>query len=184
MGYRVAVLKPIETGVVTLPEDGQALLELIQELNPECQALHVKDIVPIQFTLPAAPYVANKAKKIDKETLSLALEKLEKLCDIVIIEGAGGLYVPVDEETMIIDLIAFFKAKALLITHCKLGCINDTLLSLQALERKNINFEWALNCRDDDKSFQTVSKPYFDDVFEKLFSINDDLNELAKRLMT
>ena len=183
MGYRVGVFKPIETGVVTEPIDGQELLNLVQKLNPEYQTLHVDDIVPIQFTLPAAPYIANKADDIDKEILLNALLKLEKLCDIIIIEGAGGLYVPIDKETMIIDLITYFKAKALLITHCNLGCINDTLLSLKALENENISYEWALNCRDNDKNFDEISKPYFIDTFKKLYSINDDLSKLAEKLI-
>ncbi|MEA3523571.1 MAG: dethiobiotin synthase [Campylobacterota bacterium] len=183
MGYRVGVFKPIETGVVSLPEDGQELLELIQKLNPECRALHVNDIVPIQFKLPAAPYIANNAKDIDKEVLTQALDKLELLCDIILIEGAGGLYVPVDTNTMIIDLISYFNAKALLITHCKLGCINDTLLSCKALESQDISYEWALNCREQDSSFTTVSKPYFDDTFKNIYSINDDIFELAEKLI-
>ncbi len=183
LGYRVGVFKPIETGVITQAEDGEQLLKLIQELNHECHSLHVKDIVPIQFRLPAAPYVANNAKTINKEILSKALEKLEHLCDIIIIEGAGGLYVPVDSDTMMIDLISYFKAKALLITHCQLGCINDTLLSLKALENENISYEWALNCRDNDTSFETVSKPYFNDAFKTFFSINDDTIKLAEKLI-
>jgi dethiobiotin synthetase len=184
MGYKVAAFKPIETGVVSEPEDGSALLSLIQELNPLTHALHVSDIVPIQFQLPAAPYVASGAQCIDKDKLLKALEKLESLCDIIIIEGAGGLYVPVDKTTMMIDLIRFFEAKALLVTHCKLGCINDTLLSIKALEMNNISYEWALNCKDDKGGFKRVSLPYFSDTFDTVYSINDTLDEVAKKLIT
>jgi len=183
MGYRVGVFKPIETGVITEPIDGRELLTLTQKLNPEFQALHVNDIVPTQFTLPAAPYIANRANSIDKEILLRALLRLEKLCDIIIIEGAGGLYVPIDKESMMIDLISYFKAKTLLITHCNLGCINDTLLSLKALENENISYEWAFNCRNDYSSFDTVSKPYFKDRFQEIFSINDDISKLAEKLI-
>jgi len=183
MGFRVGVFKPIETGVITEPTDGKELLNLAQKLNPEFQVLHVNDIVPIQFSLAAAPYVANKAGAINKETLLNALLRLEKLCDIIIIEGAGGLYVPIDKETMMIDLISYFKAKTLLITHCNLGCINDTLLSLKALESENISYEWVLNCKNLDSNFDTVSKPYFKDRFQEIFSINDDISKLAEKLL-
>jgi dethiobiotin synthetase len=183
MGYRVGVFKPIETGVVTEPIDGRELFDFVQKLNSKFQTLHVNDIVPIQFALPAAPYIANKAADIDKELLLNALLKLEKLCDIIIIEGAGGLYVPIDKRTMIIDLISYFKAKALLITHCNLGCINDTLLSIKALENENIPYEWALNCRKNDSTFDTISKPYFRDTFNDLHSINDDISKLAEKLI-
>jgi len=184
MGYKVAAFKPIETGVVSEPLDGSALLALMQELNPLTHHLHVNDIVPIQFALPAAPYVANNARIIDKKVLDRAFEKLEKLCDILIIEGAGGLYVPVDETTMMIDLISYFDAKALLVTHCNLGCINDTLLSIKALEAKEITYEWALNCKEGDKGFKQTSFPYFNAAFDTVYSINDTLGTLAKKLIT
>jgi dethiobiotin synthetase len=183
MGYKTLAFKPIETGVNMQAEDGLELLTLIQELNPIYKHLHVSDIVPIQFNLAAAPYIANKANNIDKNILDKALVKLEKLCDIIIIEGAGGLYVPIDADTMMIDLILHFKAKALLITHCELGCINDTLLSLKALKDKKIKFEWVFNCKDKNSNFDIVSKPYFNDNFENVYSINDDINEVAKRLI-
>ena len=183
LGYKVLAFKPIETGVKDQPMDGIELLNLIQKLNPEYKSLHVRDIVPLQFPLPAAPYIANSAAKIDKNILDTALHRLEKICDIILIEGAGGLYVPIDEDTMMIDLISYFKAKALLITHCKLGCINDTLLSIKALESENIEFEWALNCQEKDVNFQTVSEPYFKDSFEKIYSINSDTKELAEKLI-
>ena len=184
LGYKVAAFKPIETGVTNKPEDGEELLKLMQELNPQLNNLHVNDIVPIQFTLAAAPYIANKADKIDKTIILKALKKVESLCDILIIEGAGGLYVPIDKETMMIDLIDLFKAKVLLISHCRLGCINDTLLSIKALKDKKIDFSWALNCRDTDENFKLVSKTYFHDNFNKVYYINDDLNELAYTLIT
>ncbi len=183
MGYNVLAFKPIETGVESLPKDGLELLSTIKRLNPKYNHLHVKDIVPLQYSLPAAPYIANSANDIDKTALDNSLKNLERDCDIVIIEGAGGLYVPIDKDNMMIDLISHFKAKTLLITHCKLGCINDTLLSIKALESKNIDFNWAFNCRDKDSDFKAVSQSYFDDNFEKLYFLDNDIFDLAKRLI-
>ncbi len=184
MGYKTLAFKPIETGVQNKPLDGAELLTLIQELNPIYKDLQVNDIVPLQYTLAAAPYIANRAKDIDKSIMDKALEKLENICDIIIIEGAGGLYVPIDKNTMMIDLISHFKAKTLLITHCELGCINDTILSIKALQANNINFEWALNCKDKNSNFNTISKSYFNDNFKNLYSINDDIKEVALKLIS
>lgn len=160
-GFRVGVIKPIETGVQTKALDGQELLKCVKEINKEFSDLHVEDIVPITYELPAAPFVASNCEKLSLQKIDKAIEKLEKLCDILIIEGAGGLYVPLDEEYMIIDLIKYFKASALLVTHCSLGCINDTLLSKKALEDKKIPYLIAFNCRENDDSFSVVSEPYF-----------------------
>ena len=156
LGFKVGVIKPIETGVEDAPIDGSLLLSFVQSLNPAMAKFDVNDIVPIQFKLPAAPYCANDANPIDLSVVDEAIKKIEPLCDILIIEGAGGLYVPIDRETMIIDLIKRFEAKALLVSHCRLGCINDTILSIKALQERDLNFVWTLNCHVDDQSFQTL----------------------------
>ncbi len=183
LGHRVGVFKPIETGVSDLPIDGSALLEVIQHHNKAMEHLTVDDIVPIQYVLPAAPFVASGGESIDMQKIDKALEKIETLCDIVLIEGAGGLMVPVDSELMMIDLIDHFKAKALLVTHCRLGCINDTLLSLNALKNAAIEHEWTFNCREDDNTFSEVSEPYFLKKDISTYHISRDLNDLAKALI-
>jgi dethiobiotin synthetase len=125
------------------------------------QNLDIEDIVPIAYEQPAAPFIASHGKKFDKQKVVYAIEKLEKLCDLLIIEGAGGLFVPLDEEFMLIDLIKDLEATALLVTHCSLGCINDTLLSKKALEDADIKHTVVFNCRTTDRSFEEVSAPYF-----------------------
>lgn len=183
LGFKVGVIKPIETGVVDAPIDGSLLLSLVHSLNPALARFNVNDIVPIQFRLPAAPYCANDARPIDLSVVDAAINKIDPLCDILIIEGAGGLYVPIDKGTMIIDLIKRFDAKALLVSHCRLGCINDTILSINALKEREIDFVWTLNCRDDDTSFQEVSEPYFKETYPSYTIFNRDLEKVAKELL-
>ncbi len=183
LGFKVGVIKPIETGVVDEPIDGSYLHALVQSLNPEMVELTVDDIVPIQFQLPAAPYCANDAQAIDLSVVDRAIEKIESLCDILIIEGAGGLYVPIDKEIMIIDLIKRFEAKALLVSHCRLGCINDTILSIKALQERDIDFIWTLNCHTEDKSFSTVSEPYFKDQYPDFTIFSNDIAKIADTLL-
>ena len=178
-GIRVGAIKLIETGVVSFAPDAEALLACVQEFNPAFKDVKVKDIVPITYTLPAAPYVASNAARLDLELLNAAVQKLEKLCDVLIIEGAGGLYVPLDEEYMMIDLIDYFKATTLLVTHCSLGCINDTILSERALNDKNINYLTAFNCRESDDSFKDVSEPYFLNTREKVLKTSDDIDTIC-----
>lgn len=183
MGYRVGVYKPIETGVNGLPADGSLLLKHASALNPALKSLKVGDIVSMALPLPAAPYVANKAKKIDLNVFDKALEKIEKLCDIVIIEGAGGLMVPLDEELMMIDLARHFGAITLLVTHCRLGCINDTLLSLGMLKQLEIPHLWTFNCHQNDDSFNHTSFPYFKKYFEPLYFLGHNTPALAQALL-
>jgi dethiobiotin synthetase len=179
-GFKVGVLKPVETGVVDGKyPDGDMLLALVQELNPDMCALEVSDIVPISYELPAAPFIASSGAKFNTAQVLEALQKIESLCDIVIIEGAGGVYVPLDKEMMILDLIVKLKASVLLVTHCSLGCINDTLLSKKALENASVAHSVVFNCKESDKSFQEVSMPYFKAVGFPILKTSSDIDTLC-----
>lgn len=179
-GFSVGVIKPIETGVLDgYATDGEELLELIKKLNPKLWHLEVEDIVPITYEAAAAPFVASNNTPLDLKKIQNKIEEMEASCDIVIIEGAGGLYVPIDENYMMIDLIKYFKASALLVTHCSLGCINDTLLSKKALEDKNISYVVAFNCREDDTSFSQISEPYFLKTGFEVLKVGCDIEKIC-----
>jgi dethiobiotin synthetase len=148
------------------------MLNLTKQLNPSFN-VSINDVVPYQFKLPAAPYVAKENTIIDIEFLKEKKKYLEQFCDLLIIEGAGGLMVPIEKDLFIIDLIKEFDCEAILITPSKLGCINDTLLSINALKGKNIDFEFYINLYEDINSFEKVSKPFLIDYFEKLNFLED-----------
>ncbi|MBC8237568.1 MAG: dethiobiotin synthase [Helicobacteraceae bacterium] len=179
-GVRVGVIKPIETGVIDgVAPDGEELLECVKKLNDNFKTLRVEDIVPIQHTLAAAPFVASGNTPLDLKKINLAIEKLEELCDLLIIEGAGGLYVPIDGNTMMIDLIKYLEATTLLVTHCSLGCINDTLLSSKALLDKKIPHAIAFNCRKGDESFKDISAPYFSTIGFEVLKVDENIDTIC-----
>jgi len=168
-GFSVGYFKPIETGVLhNTPIDGNKMFELVKKLNPDFQKLSINDIVPYQFLLPSSPYVSKQNTKIDIDFLKKKKEFLSSLCDILIIEGAGGLLVPIEKEFFMIDLIKAFNSKCFLIAPSKLGCINDTLLSVEALKNRNIDFELFINLYQDIDSFEEVSKPFLLEYFGNL----------------
>jgi len=176
-GFKVGVLKPIETGVVNgYAEDAEELLEVVKELNAKLWHLEAEDIAPIVYEMPAAPYIASNNTPLDLKRVLKKIEELEAFCDIVIIEGAGGLYVPIDDKYMMIDLISLLGAKALLVTHCSLGCINDTLLSKKALEDRKIEHIVAFNCKEEDDSFSTISEPYFLKTGFRVLKLSSDID--------
>lgn len=182
-GLAVGVIKPIETGVLDgYAQDGEELLECVKSLNPKLWSLEVEDIVPITYTLPAAPFVASSNTSFDTKTVLHAIEAMEANCDILLIEGAGGLYVPVDENLMMLDLIQLFDAKALLVTHCSLGCINDTLLSKKVLENEGIEHLVAFNCKIEDEAFSQVSLPYFEHTGQKILKVDEDIDLICELL--
>ncbi len=179
-GVRVGAIKLVETGVVDgVYPDGDLLLSKLQELNPSLEDFRVSDIVPISYELPAAPYIASQGKALDFDVLNRAIDKMEAFCDVLIIEGAGGLFVPVDANFMMIDLIPFFNATALLVTHCSLGCINDTLLSLQPLQNRNIDAIMVFNCREEDQDFSIVSEPFFLNNDIEVLKLSQDIDTIC-----
>ncbi len=184
LGYRVGVMKPIETGVCGEPEDATLLLNEAKKYNPDFASIMIEDISPIQFTLPAAPFVAKAEEKIDFEKLKNAHNKLTKYCDILLIESAGGLMTPVEDDFIMIDFAAFFKTKTLLITDDQLGCINNTLLNRELLHTYNEKFIFCVNQKSSDGSFETVSLPYFKAKFDKVLTVQKDIKEIASNLLS
>jgi dethiobiotin synthetase len=183
-GLKVGVMKPIETGVVKEPLDATLLFETAKRLNPALEVLKMRDITPYQFELPAAPFVAKGRKKISLELLESAYAKIEALCDIVLIEGAGGLLVPIEEDLYMYDFIRLFHAKTLLVGHDQLGCINDVLLNLHLLDSLGVDdYEWCINFRSERASFDEITLPFFKKLFGRVLSLQENMNEILESLV-
>lgn len=96
---------------------------------------------PYVFKYPASPHLAAEIENrvIDSKVIISATKKLEENFDLVLLEGAGGLQVPIKPEQTIIDYIAEKNYPMILVANAKLGSINHTLLSLEAIKKRNIN---------------------------------------------
>lgn len=183
-GLKVGVMKPIETGVRDVPEDGHLLFETAKVYHPALSSLKLKDIVPYQFALPAAPYVAKGRKRVSAELLESAYAKIEALCDIVLIEGAGGLLVPIEDDLYMYDFIKLFNARTLLVGHDNLGCINDVLLNLHLLDNLGVDdYEWCINFRDNKESFLINSFPFLNKLFGQVLSVQEDCEKIIDSLV-
>ncbi|EIF51098.1 dethiobiotin synthase [Sulfurovum sp. AR] len=174
-GFCVGVFKPIETGVDTFPHDASLLLKVCQKVNKNFKDLMPEDITAYTFPLPAAPFCADTEQIIDLNRIMEKYHELSQLCDILLVEGAGGLMVPVTKEYMMINLAKELNAKVLLVTPSKLGCINDTLLSMSALRSYDLEFDWCVNIFEDKESFSEVTQPFYDAVFPEWWSVEEGL---------
>jgi dethiobiotin synthetase len=183
-GLRIGAFKPIETGVENdEPSDATALLNSVKLYNKAFTDLSPKDITAYTFKLPAAPFVADVNKEIDIELILTKKAELQELCDILIIESAGGLMTPINEEYKMIDLIKTLGAKTLLVTPSKLGCINDTLLAMEALKRREIEYDWCVNLYKDKEHFDTITKPYYDALFPRWWSLQEGLVSYVNKIV-
>jgi len=183
-GISVGVFKPIETGVEDTPSDAKLLLQACQEVNPEFVHLSPHDITAYTFPLPAAPFCADRDREIDTAIILEKYAELSSLCDLLLIEGAGGLLVPITSDYYMIDLARDMRAKALLVTPSHLGCINNTLLSIKALESHHIEFDWCVNLYADRDSFPTVTKPYYDEVYPQWWSVESGLDRYVEGVVS
>ena len=131
-GYKVGVMKPIACGSL---EDTDFLKRCAASRDS------VRDVTPVYFKHPLSPNVAAKVerKKIDLKKISGAFEKLKrKGYDFLIVEGCGGLLVPVLRDFFVVDLIPMLRAETVLVSRSGLGAINHSLLSLEALRKRRI----------------------------------------------
>lgn len=138
LGRRVITQKFIQTGNIGASED----IELHRRLTasgplPE-DAEHLT--APLIFSYPASAQLAARidGRDIDLGVIDCARQKLEQRYDSVLVEGAGGLMVPVSDTVFTIDYIASRSLPAILVTNARLGSINHTVLSLEALRSRNI----------------------------------------------
>jgi len=176
-GLKIGVFKPIETGVTDTLPDASLLLKVCQKVNKNFKDLTPQDITAYTFPLPAAPFCADINKEIIIEKIIEKHHELAQLCDILLVEGAGGLLVPITKDFMMIDLAKKLGSKVLLVTPSRLGCINDTLLSQEALKSRNIEFDWCVNLYEDKESFSKVTKPFYDEVFPEWWSITEGIQK-------
>jgi dethiobiotin synthetase len=175
-GNKVGVYKPIETGVTHTAPDATILLKACQKVNDNFKDLNPLDITAYTFPLPAAPFCADTEHSIEIEKIIEKYHILSKLCDILLVEGAGGLLVPITKDYTMLDLIQELHIKTLLITSSRLGCINDTLLSIEALKSRDIDFDWCVNLHEDKEDFTKVTQPYYDAVFEGWWILKNRLD--------
>ncbi|MDR0333507.1 MAG: dethiobiotin synthase [Dysgonamonadaceae bacterium] len=135
---KVITQKPVQTGCVDVAEDiiHHRKMMGIDLLPEDKNGLTMPEI----FTYPASPHLAAKIDKraIDFEKIDKATKMLSENYDIVLIEGAGGLMVPLTEDFLIIDYIAQKQYPIILVTSGRLGSINHTLLSFEAIERRGL----------------------------------------------
>ena len=140
-GYSVATQKFIQTGCVGESED------IVTHRRLCGVGMLPEDLdgttAPIIFSYPASAQLAARidGREIDLTLVDKATEKLLENYDIVLIEGAGGLMVPVDDETFTIDYVASRKLPMMLVSNARLGSINHTVLSLEAVKARGIDLK-------------------------------------------
>ncbi|MBI5198532.1 MAG: dethiobiotin synthase [Nitrospirae bacterium] len=138
-GYSVGVMKPVETGC---KKSGKRLIPsdaiFLKKASRSRDSLDL--INPYRFKTPLAPAVASELEgvRIDISRILKAYHTLNKKHDIVIVEGAGGILVPVYKDYLFIDLIRDLTIPVVVVARPGLGTINHTLLTIRCAQEYGI----------------------------------------------
>ncbi|WP_066629810.1 dethiobiotin synthase [Labilibacter marinus] len=95
---------------------------------------------PYLFKFPASPHLAAEMEcvRIDEDVILQAIKGIEMQYKEVLVEGVGGLMVPINDEVMVVDFVEQNQLPVILVTSGRLGSINHTLLSLEVMKKRNI----------------------------------------------
>jgi len=139
-GYDVGVMKPIATGgrrrrEGLVSEDAEFLAHVADVPEP----LHV--ISPIVLAEPLAPTVAARRAgvTIDLPLLWRAWEEISSAHEVVVVEGIGGLMVPITDQYRVVDLARDFSLPLIVVTRPSLGTINHTILTVEAARGRGLD---------------------------------------------
>jgi dethiobiotin synthetase len=116
--------KPVQAGI---PTDSDTLRTLVPGVTIHPEGYRLK--------MPASPHAAARAEGI---AITRAGFTLPRTSGHLVIEGAGGCLVPLNETDFVIDLATWFNARVILVSNLYLGSINHTLLTYEALRARNL----------------------------------------------
>lgn len=138
-GINVGVMKPIHTGCkirkgVLIPEDSIQLAKSSDVNDP------LELITPYTFKEAVAPFVAAIENKmiIDTDRIIKEFKTMSGRHEYMIVEGIGGVLVPITRNFFVVDLVKRLNMPALIVTRPGLGTINHTMLTINCLKNKKI----------------------------------------------
>jgi dethiobiotin synthetase len=134
-GIDVGVMKPIETGVVKGLRSDAALLKQAAEVSDSLDLIR-----PYAFRLPLAPLDAARVERrpIRLAAVMQAYRRLLRRHTILLVEGVGGLQVPLTAKDDVLDLIAMTQAPVVVVGRAGLGGVNHARLTVNALREREI----------------------------------------------
>lgn len=147
-GLKTIGMKPIASGC-ELAENGELINEDVQKLNSASNIGATSNLInPYRFAPAIAPHIA--AEKVGTtmriDTIQQAYAQLTELADVVIVEGAGGFFVPISAQQTLADVAVALNIPVILVVGIKLGCINHALLTVEAIQARSLTLAgWVAN---------------------------------------
>ncbi|MBZ6071121.1 MULTISPECIES: dethiobiotin synthase [Aeromonas] len=148
LDYKAAGYKPISAGCARTPQGLRNLDALLLQEAGNVD-LPYEAINPIAYEPPIAPHIAAEEchSPISLETITSGLHRLQQSeADVVLVEGAGGWYLPLDRQHLLSDWVREQNLPVILVVGAKLGCLNHALLTFEAIRREGLPVVgWVMN---------------------------------------
>lgn len=157
-GIRTITQKLIQTGNSGISEDIEQHRQIMQMgWFPEDDS---RLTMPEIFSYPASPHLAAKidGRSVDFAKIAQATQQLAERYDAVLLEGAGGLMVPLTDSLLSIDYAAEKNFPVILVSSGRLGSINHTILSLEALRSRGMQLHALAYNLNDESQDLLISK--------------------------
>ena len=142
LGLKTLGMKPIASGCeISLDSDSQPVnADIIALVNAGNVDAPLNLISPYRFFPAMAPHIAAEQAGVEMEMAVIiqAYHQLRELAEVVIVEGAGGLLVPINQKQTLADVALALNLPIILMVGMRLGCINHALLTVAALEQKGL----------------------------------------------
>ncbi len=189
-GINVCPMKPVESGCRVskgelVPADAMALLK-VSGVNESVDMIN-----PYRMKHPLAPSVAAEIEevRINRKKIISAYTRLSKKYDFTIVEGAGGIMVPIYKKHLFLDLALDLALPVVIVARPGLGTINHTLLTIEVIRSKGLDVTGVIfNCTE--KATKGIAEKTNPGVIEKLsgvpvlgiipFSVNSDNRNTRK----
>lgn len=139
-GIRVGVSKPVETGCEVSASGDKLPLDALLLTEAANVSATISQVCPYQLLLPAAPSVAASHERVEisVEQIFETIAQMSAESDVVIIEGAGGLLVPIARGITFADLARQGAWNTVVVVGSKLGALNHACLTFEALRNREI----------------------------------------------
>ncbi|MBU3625210.1 dethiobiotin synthase [Polynucleobacter sp. JS-Safj-400b-B2] len=148
LGIKAIGFKPVVAGTY-LDSEGLTQNEDIETLRLASNLGPLKlSLCPYVVDQPAAPHLVAKHQglKLEMRVITEAFQEVQKQADCVVVEGAGGLLIPLNENEDLSDFAQAIDLPVILAVGMKLGCINHALLTYEALKARNLRISgWVAN---------------------------------------
>ena len=150
-GHQVAAMKPVSSGCKEMSAETSCILQ-----NDDANQLAAQSSVefpyevinPYAFEPAIAPHIAASQvnQKIELERIVSCYQQIASRSEIVIVEGAGGWLVPINDDQFMVDIVKALKLNVILVVGIRLGCINHALLSMNQIIQSGCTLEgWVAN---------------------------------------